>query len=75
MPQLILSVHSGVCLTTVQLERLTRYECDGREHPDLAIDEVLSTGSKARKDVAFAGFSRTEFLEEILGIAGWNRRE
>lgn len=63
MPQLILSVHSGVydasaavfddyhMLAAVQLERLTRYKCDGRDHPDLAIDEVLLIGGKTRKDV------------------------
>jgi hypothetical protein len=26
-------------LAAVQLERLTRHKCDGREHPDLAMDE------------------------------------
>ena len=48
MSQLILSVHSGAhdagaalfedyrVLAAVQLERLTRHKCDGREHPDLA---------------------------------------
>ena len=73
MSQLILTVHSGIhdagaalfedyrLLAAVQLERLTRYKCDGREHPDLAIDEVLSIAGRARKDVDVAGFSRTEF--------------
>jgi carbamoyltransferase len=73
MSQLILTVHSGShdagaalfedyrLLAAVQLERLTRYKCDGREHPDLAIDEVLSIAGKTRKDVDVAGFSRTEF--------------
>jgi len=73
MSQLILTAHSGIhdagaalfedyrLLAAVQLERLTRYKCDGREHPDLAIDEVLSIAGKARKDVDVAGFSRTEF--------------
>ena len=73
MSQLILTVHSGShdagaalfedyrLLAAVQLERLTRYKCDGREHPDLAIDEVLSIAGKSRKDVDVAGFSRTEF--------------
>ena len=73
MSQLILTVHFGShdagaalfegyrLLAAVQLERLTRYKCDGREHPDLAIDEVLSMASRSRKDVDVAGFSRTEF--------------
>jgi carbamoyltransferase len=73
MSQLILTAHSGIhdagaalfedyrLLAAVQLERLTRYKCDGREHPDLAIDEVLSIAGKTRKDVDAAGFSRTEF--------------
>jgi carbamoyltransferase len=73
MSQLILTAHSGIhdagaalfedyrLLAAVQLERLTRYKCDGREHPDLAIDEVLSIAGKTRKDVDVAGFSRTEF--------------
>src|SRR6266702_1807987 len=74
MSQLILTAHSGShdagaalfedyrLLAAVQLERLTRYKCDGRQHPDLAIDEVLSIVGKTRKDVDVAGFSRTEFL-------------
>jgi carbamoyltransferase len=73
MSQLILMAHQGIhdagaalfddyrLLAAVQLERLTRYKCDGREHPDLAIDEVLSIAGKTRKDVDVAGFSRTEF--------------
>lgn len=73
MSQLILAAHSGShdagaalfddykLLAAVQLERLTRYKCDGREHPDLAIDEVLSIAGKTRKDVDAAGFNRTEF--------------
>jgi carbamoyltransferase len=73
MSQLILMAHQGIhdagaalfedyeLLAAVQLERLTRYKCDGREHPDLAIDEVLSIAGKTRTDVDVAGFSRTEF--------------
>ncbi|MFZ1150123.1 MAG: carbamoyltransferase C-terminal domain-containing protein [Xanthobacteraceae bacterium] len=73
MSQLILTAHSGShdagaalfedyrALAAVQLERLTRYKCDGREHPDLAIDEVLSIAGKTRQDVDIAAFSRTEF--------------
>ncbi len=73
MSQLILTAHSGShdagaalfedyrLLAAVQLERLTRYKCDGREHPDLAIDEVLSIAGKTRRNVDVVGFSRTEF--------------
>jgi carbamoyltransferase len=78
MAQVILTAHSGShdagaalfedykLLAAVQLERLTRYKCDGREHPDLAIDEVLSIAGKTRKDVDAAGFSRTEFSHHFL---------
>ncbi len=71
MSQLILTAHSGShdagaalfedyrLLAAVQLERLTRYKCDGRQHPDLAIDEVLSIVGKTRKDVDVAGFVTT----------------
>jgi predicted NodU family carbamoyl transferase len=56
---LILNVHTGshdaaAALfddyepLAVQLERLTRVKCDGREHPDLAIDEVLSEQRRQR---------------------------
>jgi carbamoyltransferase len=84
MSQLILTVHSGShdagaavfedyrLLAAVQLERLTRCKCDGREHPDFAIDEVLSIAGKTRKDVDVAGFSRTEyptvFYRNIRGV-------
>jgi len=73
MAQLILTAHSGShdagaalledygLLAAVQLERVTRYKCDGRGHADPAIDKVLSIGGKTRKDVDAAGFSRTEF--------------
>jgi len=90
MPQLILSVHSGAhdagaavfddyrMLAAVQLERLTRYKCDGREHPDLAIDEVLSIAGKTRSDVDVACFSRselpTDFYKNIVGIR-WLREK
>jgi carbamoyltransferase len=49
MAQLILTAHSGSHdagaalfedynrLAAVRLERLTRYKCDGREHPDLLL--------------------------------------
>ena len=90
MSQLILMVHSGShdagaalfedyrLLAAVQLERLTRYKCDGREHPDLAIDEVLSMASRSRKDVDVAGFSRCEFptifYRNITGVR-WIREK
>jgi carbamoyltransferase len=90
MAQLILTAHSGShdagaalfedykLLAAVQLERLTRYKCDGREHPDLAIDEVLSIAGKTRKDVDAAGFSRTEFptifYKNIRGVR-WIREK
>src|SRR5262245_56944932 len=77
MSQLILAVHPGghdataaafddyTLRAAVQLERLTRYKGDGREHPDLAIDEVLSIVGATRKDVDVAVFSRTEFPTEF----------
>ena len=90
MSQLILTAHTGShdagaalfedynLLAAVQLERLTRYKCDGREHPDLAIDEVLSIAGKTRKNVDVAGFSRTEFptifYKNIRGVR-WIREK
>jgi predicted NodU family carbamoyl transferase len=80
MSQLILTAHSGShdagaalfedynLLAAVQLERLTRYKCDGREHPDLAIDEALSIAGKTHKDIDAAGFSRTEFSTIFLKV-------
>jgi carbamoyltransferase len=47
---------------------LTRYKGDGREHPDLAINEVLSIAGATRKDVDAAGFSRTEFPTEFYRV-------
>jgi carbamoyltransferase len=73
MSQLILSAHSGShdavaavfvdyeLRAAVQLERLTRRKSDGREHPDLAIDEVLSIAGATRNDVDVVCFSRSEF--------------
>jgi carbamoyltransferase len=90
MSQLILTAHSGShdagaalfedyrVLAAVQLERLTRHKCDGREHPDRAIDEVLSIAGKTRQDVDVAGFSRTEFptifYKNIRGVR-WIREK
>jgi carbamoyltransferase len=73
MSQLILSAHSGShdavaaifkdydLIAAVQLERLTRHKGDGREHPDKAIDEVLSIAGATRADVDIVCFSRSEF--------------
>jgi carbamoyltransferase len=47
---------------------LTRYKGDGREHPDLAINEVLSIAGATRKDVDAVGFSRTEFPTEFYRV-------
>ncbi len=80
MSQLILTVHSGghdataavfadyELLAAVQLERLTRYKGDGRQHPDLAIDEALSIAGVTRRDVDAVGFSRTEFPTEFYRV-------
>jgi carbamoyltransferase len=77
MSQLILTVHTGShdagaalfedyeLRASIQLERLTRYKGDGRRHPDLAIDEVLSIAGATRSDVAAVGFSRSEFPTEF----------
>jgi len=89
MSQLILTAHTGIhdagaalfedynLLAAVQLERLTRYKCDGRNHPDLAIDEVLSIAGKTRQDVDVAGFSRCEFptifYRNIRGVRGYGK--
>jgi len=90
MSQLILAVHCGghdaaaavfddyAMRAAVQLERLTRYKGDGREHPDLAIDEVLSICGASRRDVDVAMFTRTEFptayLRNISGVR-WLREK
>jgi carbamoyltransferase len=90
MSQLILSAHSGShdavaavfrdyeLVAAVQLERLTRRKSDGREHPDLAIDEVLSIAGAARRDVDVVCFSRAEFptafYRNIRGVR-WLREQ
>src|SRR5262249_49312419 len=90
MSQLILSAHSGShdavaavfrdyeLIAAVQLERLTRRKSDGREHPDLAIDEVLSIAGATRQDVDVVCFSRaefgTEFYRNIRGVR-WLREQ
>jgi carbamoyltransferase len=90
MSELILSAHSGShdavaavfvdyeLRAAVQLERLTRRKSDGREHPDLAIDEVLSIAGGTRRDVDVVCFSRaefpTEFYRNIRGVR-WLREQ
>jgi carbamoyltransferase len=90
MSELILSAHSGShdavaavfvdyeLRAAVQLERLTRRKSDGREHPDLAIDEVLSIAGATRRDVDVVCFSRaefpTEFYRNIRGVR-WLREQ
>jgi len=87
---LILSVHTGShdaaaalfdeyeLLAAVQLERLTRVKGDGREHPDLAIDEVLSIAGATRRNVDVVCFSRSEFptifYKNIRGVR-WIREK
>lgn len=87
---LILSVHTGShdaaaalfddyeALAAVQLERLTRVKSDGREHPDLAIDEVLSIAGATRQDADVICFSRSEFptifYKNIRGVR-WIREK
>jgi carbamoyltransferase len=63
MSQVILALHTNFhdasavlfedyeLRAAVQLERLTRHKGDGRAHPDLAIDEVLSIAGATRRDV------------------------
>src|SRR6516225_8007300 len=89
MSQLILTAHTGIhdagaalfedykLLAAVQLERLTRFNCDGRDHPDLAIDEVLSIAGKTRQDVdapvsAAANF-QLYFIETSAACAGYGK--
>jgi carbamoyltransferase len=90
MSQLILTVHTGIhdagaalfedyeLRAAVQLERLTRHKGDGRQYPDLCIDEVLAVAGASRKDVDVLGASRcefpTEFYRNISG-ARWVREQ
>jgi carbamoyltransferase len=90
MSQLILSIHTGrhdagaalfedyELRTAVQLERLTRFKGDGRTHPDLSIDEVLSIVGASRQDVDVICLSRsefpTEFYRNIQGVR-WIREK
>jgi carbamoyltransferase len=80
MSQLILTVHTGMhdagaalfedysLRAAVQLERLTRYKGDGRQYPDLCIDEVLAIAGATRKDVDVVGASRCEFPTEFYRV-------
>src|SRR6202451_428446 len=73
MSKLILSAHSGShdavaavfddyeLKAAVQLERPPGGKGGGRQHPALAIDEVLSIAGATRKDVDVVCFSRSEF--------------
>jgi carbamoyltransferase len=90
MSQLILTVHNGIhdagaaifedyeLRAAVQLERLTRNKGDGRQYPDLCIDEVLGIVGATRKDVDVLGASRcefpTEFYRNIRGMR-WIREK
>jgi carbamoyltransferase len=83
MAQLILALHTNFhdasavlfedyeLRAAVQLERLTRHKGDGREHPDLAIDEVLSIAGATRKDVDVVSLGRMllpfEYFRKIRG--------
>src|ERR1700744_174837 len=74
MTQLILTMHTGFHdasvalfqdykpLAAVQLERLTRIKGDGRDHPNLAIDEVLAIAGATRRDIDVVGLDRMLFL-------------
>ena len=48
-------------LAAVQLVRLTCCKSDRREHPDLAIDEVMSIAGKDAQKCRPRRLSRTEF--------------
>jgi carbamoyltransferase len=90
MSQLILTVHTGIhdagaalfedyeLRAAVQLERLTRHKGDGRQYPDLCIDEVLAIAGASRKDVDVVGASRCEFptafYRNIRGVR-WIREQ
>jgi carbamoyltransferase len=83
MPQLILALHTNFhdasaalfedyeLRAAVQLERLTRHKGDGRAHPDLAIDEVLSIAGATRRDVDVVSLGRMllpfEYFRKIRG--------
>ena len=90
MTQLILGVHSGShdaaaaifedysLKAAVHLERLTRIKGDGTQHPDLAIDEVLSIAGATRRDVDVVTYSRsllpTRYFRNLRGTE-WLREQ
>src|ERR1051326_7543807 len=87
---LILGVHTGShdaaaalfdeyeLLGAVQLEGLARSEIARHEHPDRAIDEVLSIAGATRQDADAICFSRSEFptifYKNITGVR-WLREK
>lgn len=90
MSQLVLAVHTGnhdagtalfedySLRAAVQLERLTRRKGEGRQYPDLCIDEVLAIAGATRKDVDVVAASRSEFPPEFyrnIGGARWIREK
>jgi len=85
MPELILAIHcfhhdataavyqDYALRAAVQLERLTRHKGDGRQHPDLAIDEVLGIAGATRKDVDVVCRSRKLFPFQYFRKIRWGR--
>lgn len=73
MSQLILAVHTGIhdaaaavlmdyeVKAAVQLERLTRFKGDGRNYPDLCIEELLDMVGATRRDVDVLALTRSDF--------------
>ena len=83
MSELILALHTNFhdasaalfedyeLRAAVQLERLTRHKGDGRQHPDLAIDEVLAIAGATRRDVDAVALGRMLFpIEYFRNISG-----
>jgi carbamoyltransferase len=90
MSQLILGVHSGphdgsaavftdyALKAAISLERLTRKKGDGTQHPDAAIDEVLSIAGATRRDVDVVCYSRSQFPSRYfrsLSTAQWLKEQ
>jgi carbamoyltransferase len=84
MSQIILGVHSGPhdaaaalfedyeLKSAISLERLSRHKSDGRSHPDLSIDEILSIAGLTRRDVDVVTYSRSLFPTRYYKGAGGN---
>ena len=83
MSELILALHTNFhdasaalyedyeLRAAVQLERLTRHKGDGRQHPDLAIDEVLAIAGATRRDIDAVALGRMLFpFEYFRNISG-----